>query len=246
MSDHEQEQEMELEALEAILMGDFVELESGQGGLGSGARCFQVTISPVGDDEEEAADIPVRLALVFAHTPQYPDEPPLFDVRSLQGIKTSDLRDLKDLLADQVAANLGMAMIYTLVTAAKEWLRENYGQEVDLEDGLDEEQPKGKDEIIEPHGEVVTVQTFLAWRERFEAEQALERAKLLPESILVASKEKKISGRSWFEIKGGKPVADASDEDEEETAEFEDFDDEDLDEDDMLDHYLSGKSERVS
>jgi len=28
-----------------------------------------------------------------------------------------------------------------------------------------------------PHGEPVTVETFLAWRERFEAELALERAK---------------------------------------------------------------------
>lgn len=32
-------------------------------------------------------------------------------------------------------------------------------------------------QIIVPHGEPVTVDTFLAWRERFEAELALERAK---------------------------------------------------------------------
>ena len=32
-------------------------------------------------------------------------------------------------------------------------------------------------QVIVPHGEAVTVETFLAWRERFEAELALERAK---------------------------------------------------------------------
>ncbi|MBA0824683.1 hypothetical protein Goarm_021333, partial [Gossypium armourianum] len=31
-------------------------------------------------------------------------------------------------------------------------------------------------QVIIPHGEPVTVDTFLAWRERFEAELALERA----------------------------------------------------------------------
>lgn len=32
-------------------------------------------------------------------------------------------------------------------------------------------------QIIVPHGEPVTVETFMAWRDRFEAELALERAK---------------------------------------------------------------------
>lgn len=32
-------------------------------------------------------------------------------------------------------------------------------------------------QVVVPHGEPVTVETFLAWRERFEAELALERAK---------------------------------------------------------------------
>lgn len=66
-----------------------------------------------------------------------------------------------------------MAMVYTLVTSAKEWLFERFSQE----DGIDnaEEDENTKDEILVPHGEPVIVDTFLAWRERFEAELALER-----------------------------------------------------------------------
>lgn len=32
-------------------------------------------------------------------------------------------------------------------------------------------------QIVIPHGEPVTIDTFMVWRERFEAELALERAK---------------------------------------------------------------------
>ena len=32
-------------------------------------------------------------------------------------------------------------------------------------------------QVIVPHGEPVTLETFVAWRERYEAELALERAK---------------------------------------------------------------------
>ncbi|XWS16249.1 hypothetical protein CRYUN_Cryun34aG0068800 [Craigia yunnanensis] len=184
MTDHVQEQEMEIEALEAILMDEFKEIHSGESGLSTSNRCFQITLSH-------------QLALVFSHTEKYPDEPPLLNVKSIRGIQTSDHKVLKEKLEQEASENLGMAMIYTLVTSAKEWLSERYGQDADADNA--EEEEATKDEVIVPHGEPVTVDTFLAWRERFEAELALERAKLMPESALTAPKEKKLTGRQWFE-----------------------------------------------
>ena len=81
MTDYEGEQEMEVEALQAILMNDIAEIPSEESGLGTSARCFQITVSPMDDDEDEPTDIPVRLAVIFAHTPTYPDEPPHLKVR---------------------------------------------------------------------------------------------------------------------------------------------------------------------
>ncbi|CAK7356819.1 unnamed protein product [Dovyalis caffra] len=167
-----------------------------------------------------------------------------------------------------------MAMIYTLVTSAKEWLSERYGQDTSNEDIENEE--AAKDDVIVPHGEPVTVETFLAWRERFEAELALERAnkhvvlldkeRLMPESALTAPKEKKLTGRQWYEsgkAKGAVAVNEESDQDDEEI----NFDDDDFeailelyhvhsdetcplfdimaadDEEDMLEHYLAEKSD---
>ncbi|KAL5975569.1 hypothetical protein ACLOJK_019894 [Asimina triloba] len=147
--------------------------------------------------------------------------------------------------------NLGMAMIYTLVTSAKEWLGEKYGQNAQIEEVQENDTVKDDlanfDIIVIPHGEPVTIETFLAWRERFEAELALERAKLMPDSALTASKEKKLSGRQWFEsgraaVKGAAPVTEGSEGEDEEDVDFDDDDFED-DEEDMLDHYLAERWE---
>ncbi|KAL5579396.1 hypothetical protein UlMin_011838 [Ulmus minor] len=247
MTDYEQEQEMEIEALEAILMDDFKEIHSGESGLNTSKRCFQIKVSPQ-DDEIDFDSTPVQLALIFSHTEKYPDEPPLLNVKSLRGIRIEDLRNLKAKLEQEASENLGMAMMYTLLSSTKEWLSEHYCQDASNEDAEAEE--AAKDEVVVPHGEPVTVETFLAWRERFEAELALERAKLMPESALTTTKEKKLSGRQWFESgraaavvqKGAVAIDEGSEEEDEEDIDFEDEDFED-DEEDMLEHYLAEKSD---
>ncbi|MED6159481.1 hypothetical protein PIB30_042679 [Stylosanthes scabra] len=242
MTDYTQEQEMEIEALEAILMDEFKEIHSGESGLSTSNRCFQITVSAQ-DDDDGLSNNPAQLALIFSHTEKYPDEPPLLNVKSLQGINTEDLKNLKEKLKQEASENLGMAMIYTLVTSAKEWLAERFQDTEALEAEAEE---AAKDDVVIPHGEPVTLETFLAWRERFEAELALERAKLMPESALAAPKEKKLSGRQWFESGRAKGAAAAiNEESEEEDDEDIDFDDDDfeVDEEDMLEHYLAEKSD---
>ncbi|KAL0715365.1 hypothetical protein Bca4012_064687 [Brassica carinata] len=245
MQEYKQEQEMEIEALESILADDFKEIHSSESGLNTSNQCFQITVTPQDDDVEESSSIPpVQLGLVFSHTENYPDEVPLLDVKSIRGIHVGDLTILKEKLEQEASENLGMAMIYTLVSSAKDWLSEHYGQD----DGVDyaEEEAAKEDEVIVPHGEPVTLETFVAWRERYEAELALERAKLMPESALTAPKEKKLTGRQWFESgKARGTVVTADQESEEEDDEDIDFEDEDFedDEEDMLEHYLAEKSD---
>ncbi|CAI5492098.1 unnamed protein product [Closterium sp. Naga37s-1] len=240
--DYEGEQQMEVEALEAILMDEFERVDDTSGlGMPANKPCYLITISPKGDDEEETTPFPVRLALYFAHTPTYPDEPPLLSLRSLQGVRAVDLEEIRNKLKEEAEENLGMAMMYTLATSAKEWLREKY---VGVEE---EEEEEEKEEVIEPHGLPVTVETFTEWRDRFEAEIALEKAKLLSDAALAASKEKRLTGRQWFVQKASKGIVvdeEEAEEEEEEEIDFDDDDfDEDIDEDDMLDHYLAEKNQ---
>ncbi|XBI64252.1 hypothetical protein VPH35_044449 [Triticum aestivum] len=323
MADYEQEQEMELEALQAILMDDIKEIDPSESGIDTNSRCFEILLSPQDDDFDEAAHVPVQMALVFAHTEKYPDEPPLVNIKSVRGIKPDDLTSLKEKLDQEerssgagleqrrcptagsggvrgwrkegkggggrreegrggggwrengsqgwrgggaeaefavvgrspertrsrleATENLGMAMIYTLLDSAKEWLTEKYGQNAGDEEPDETEEPA--EEVIIPHGEAVTVESFMAWRERFEAELALQRAKLMPESALTAPKEKKLSGRHYFEsgrhiTKGAGTVAEEDEEEEEEDIEFDDdFED---DEEDMLEHFLAEQTGKSS
>lgn len=248
MTDYTQEQEMELEALEAILMDEFKEIDPSESGISTSNRCFQVTLSPMDEDVDESTTLPVQLALIFSHTEKYPDEPPLLNVKSLKGIHGEDLKILKQKLEQEASENLGMAMVYTLVSSAKEWLGERYAIDTGVEDT--EEEEKAKDDIVVPHGEPVTVDTFIAWRERFEAELALERAKLMPESALSAPKEKKLTGRQWFESgrasgRSALAAVEGSEDDDEEDIDFDDDDFED-DEEDMLEHYLAEKADDSS
>ncbi|CAL9145038.1 unnamed protein product, partial [Musa hybrid cultivar] len=245
-TDYAQEQEMEIEALQAILMDDIEEIDSSESGLSTQNRCFLISLTPQDNDVDESISTPVKMGLIFSHTEKYPDEPPLLNVKSLRGIRPEDLTSLKEKLLQEASENLGMAMIYTLVTSAKEWLSEAYGNDVGIEDS--EENDAAKDEIIVPHGEPVTVESFVAWRERFEAELALERAKLMPDSALTSTKEKKLTGRQWFEsgrhaVKGATTVAEGSEEEEEDIEFDDDFED---DEEDMLEHYLAERSEKSS
>ncbi|KAJ9179298.1 hypothetical protein P3X46_011106 [Hevea brasiliensis] len=194
------EQEMVIEALEAKHILNSTQLNfypNNLRGLDTSNRCFQITISPHDDDADDPIDTPVQLALIFSHTEKYPDEPPLLNVKR-RGFLVSEFSFASE--------NLGMAIVYTLVTSAKEWLSEKY--------------------------------------ERFEAELALERAKLMPKSALTAPKEKKRAGRQWFEsgrVKGAAQVKEGSEEEEEDI----DFDDDDFEED-MLGRYLAEKSDSSS
>ncbi|GAB2293412.1 hypothetical protein Dimus_027613 [Dionaea muscipula] len=250
MTDYVQEQEMEIEALEAILMDDFKEVHPGESGLNTSNKCFQITVSPQDEDEYDLTSIPVQLALIFSHTWRYPDEPPLLNVKSIRGIPTHDLRMLKEKLEQEASGNLGMAMVYTLVSSAKDWLGERFAQDSSITNSAEDE--IAKEDIIVPHGEPVTVETFTAWRERFEAELALERAKLMPDSALATPKEKKLAGRRWFEsgravaaARGALPATDELEKEDEDTIDFDEEDFED-DEEDMLEHYLAEKPDSSS
>ncbi|EPS71365.1 hypothetical protein M569_03392, partial [Genlisea aurea] len=223
VSDYEQEQDMEIEALEAILMDDIKEIHSAESGLNTSKRCFLITISPQDDEADESPIPSVQVGLIFSHTEKYPDEIPLLNIISLKGVERRDLQSLKEKLEQEATENLGMAMIYSLVTSTKEWLSERFSQDSGLDAVVDE---SAKDEIITPHGEAVTVDAFLAWRERYEAELALERAKLMPDSALLmaaAPKEKRLTGRQWFESgRAASKGSSAPAEEEEEDIDFED------------------------
>ena len=103
MTDYAEDQEMEVEALQSILMDDMAVVTGSEAIDGaSHAPCYQISVSPLGDGEETDPDgdesQTARLGLVFSHTPTYPDTPPLIKCRSLKGLFDSELAACKAML----------------------------------------------------------------------------------------------------------------------------------------------------
>ena len=92
---------------------------------------------------------------------------------------SKDKTQLLDSLTATIDENLGMAMIFTLISALKENTeqlileRQNAAQAIKDEEAHRQEEA----ENAKFHGEAVTRDSFLAWREKFRAEMEENRLK---------------------------------------------------------------------
>ena len=199
------EQEMELEALEAILMDDLCELSADEArdvGCEGDLRCFRITIHAVEDPEPDS--FPPVLGMVFAHTPRYPDAPPFVKVDSISGLTDGDLAEVREAVTAQIEHGLGEAVIFDLVTCAKECMQARLadagggdgkgdgGKDAAEQAAREEEERRAR---ARASGTPVTPESFRTWSEAFEREQA---ALLGPSALAVAASAGKLTGKQFF------------------------------------------------
>ncbi|KAK9780787.1 putative RWD domain-containing protein [Seiridium cardinale] len=164
------------------------------------------------EDEADKAD-PPTMVLHVRYPDSYPDEPPHLDLSPPQNAIThpyfsvsSDRETLLSGLDEAIQENLGMAMVFTLVTT----LKENAEQLI-----LDRraETAKKHEEVLlaaereenkKFHGTPVNPETFIKWREGFLKEMEEERIKAEEERLAEMKKsrvkeEKKLTGRQLWE-----------------------------------------------
>ncbi|VVD03493.1 RWD domain-containing protein 1 [Leptidea sinapis] len=161
--DYKYEQASEVEALDSIYCGDMQILQT------EPVHKFNIPIKSETYDDGDG----LACQLIFTYTPKYPEEVPLIEISNEENFgEIVDKNELLKLLNEQGRDNLGMVMIFTLVSAGQEWLNEKW----DLIKKEREEQVLAKkraDEEAEMkrfEGTRVTVETFLAWRKQFELE----------------------------------------------------------------------------
>uniref|UniRef100_A0A3Q3JC94 RWD domain-containing protein n=1 Tax=Monopterus albus TaxID=43700 RepID=A0A3Q3JC94_MONAL len=141
----------------------------------------------------------VEATLRFTYVEKYPDEPPLWEIHSQENLDNSDVEDILALLQQQAEENLGMVMIFTLVTAVQEKLNEI----VDVMKTRQEEEKRRKEKEAEEaekvafQGTVVTIENFLVWKAKFELEMAEVRRKKLKEEEQTG--KPKLTGKQLFE-----------------------------------------------
>ncbi|KAL2084841.1 hypothetical protein ACEWY4_020359 [Coilia grayii] len=227
MTDYGEEQRNELEAIESIYPDSFTVLSEDP-------VSFTITVTSEAGENDET----VEVTLKFTYVEKYPDEPPLWEIHSQENLEDSDAQDVLQLLQQQAEENLGMVMIFTLVTAVQEKLNEIVDQ---IKSRQEEEKRRKEKELEEAEkkafqGTVVTIENFLSWKANFERDMSeLKKRKLKEEE---QAGKNKLTGKQLFERDHNLDTSDiqfleeAGNNVEVDESLFQDIDDLDLDEDD--------------
>ncbi|MCJ1366752.1 hypothetical protein MMC16_005882 [Acarospora aff. strigata] len=200
-----EEQREEREVLESIFPDEITDISD---------TAYRISIAlDVPQREEDDEELPT-VVLQVNYPDAYPDKPPALDVSSPPNAPKyshldiqEDKARLLETLEPVVEENLGMAMVFTLVSTLKDAAelliseRQNAVQAIkDVEAAKAEEEENRKF-----HGTAVTRESFLTWRAKFrkdmeEEEQRIRDEKETEERKKRGSKEeKKLSGRELWE-----------------------------------------------
>ncbi|KAI7806801.1 RWD domain-containing protein 1 isoform X1 [Triplophysa rosa] len=227
MTDYGEEQRNELEAIESIYPDSFTVLSKEP-------TSFTITVTSDAGENEET----VEVTLKFTYVEKYPDESPLWEIASQENLEDSDTEDILTLLKEQAEENLGMVMIFTLVTAVQEKLNEIVDQIKSRreEETLRKEREAEEAEKCAFQGTVVTIENFLLWKANFDQDMAeLNSKKQKDEEQSIKGK---LTGKQLFETDHNLDTSDiqfledGGNSVEVDESLFQDMEDLDLDEDD--------------
>jgi len=152
--------------------------------------------------------------LTVSYPESYPDTAPGLDIflppNALPIPHISLATDKSTLLASLISImeeNLGMAMIFTLVSALKETIEQLILERQDAVQAVTDQEARKVEEAENAkfHGDAVTRESFLKWRERFRAEMEGKRVVEEREREVemgkkrVVKDEKRLTGKELWE-----------------------------------------------
>ncbi|KAL6263022.1 hypothetical protein P5V15_005816 [Pogonomyrmex californicus] len=185
--DYKDEQRNEIEALESIYCGELEILAT---------EPFYTFAIPIKTEEyEPETDNGLGCRLEFTYTSKYPDESLLISIAEQENFKDGDDEKLKAHLVEQMNENLGMVMVFTLVSAAQEWLNVRWDKIKLMREETAAQKLREEEEAERKRfeGTRVTVESFLSWKEKFDEEMGYTKRKEL------ADREgKKLTGKELF------------------------------------------------
>lgn len=197
MGERIEDQDMEIEALEAIFQQDFKLTKPSPGAQ------FELTLLPTTNINH------VILLMKVVFPPKYPDVAPQIELVPEKGLQPKHIRELTALTQKSVNDGIGEVMIFAVSEVLKEWLVEHNQPEKDLHEQMMErnkvaesesEGEEEEDDYAAPSVEIeeeeytnplnikpetlVSMETFKWWKERFDAEQALKKGEVKVEGAL--------------------------------------------------------------
>ncbi|KAG7190949.1 hypothetical protein KM043_007000 [Ampulex compressa] len=185
--DYKDEQRNEIEALESIYCGELEILAT------EPLYAFAIPIKTSEYEPESNNGLSCRLE--FTYTSKYPEEPLLISIEEQENFEDGSDEELKEHLAEQMNENLGMVMVFTLVSAAQEWLNVQWDKIKLKREERAAEKLRAEEEAERKRfeGTRVTVETFLSWKEKFDEEMGYTKRREM------ADREgKKLTGKELF------------------------------------------------
>lgn len=183
--DYHYEQTSEVEALDSIYYGDMQIIEK------EPFHKFSIPIKSEGFDDGEG----LACQLIFTYTAKYPDELPVIEIEEDNFDDEAVMDELLAHLSEQGKENLGMVMVFTLVSAGQEWLNEKWDRikKENEEKIIAKKKAEEEAEMKRFEGTRVTVESFLVWRKQFEIDMgfAAKREKEVKDKT-------KLTGRELF------------------------------------------------
>lgn len=207
-----------MEALLSIYEGDLTVIES---------EPHHVMTIPIKTMQEDIPDENKPFVLLkMSYSEKYPDDLLNLEVEEQDNITESDIEEMMEHLRQQMEECRGTVMAFTVISAAIEWLEEKWIiWQQEKEDR--EKHTKSLEEAAEMkkiEGTKVTIESFLAWKTKFDAETIGTRTK-------IDTKQNKLTGKALFLSNAAMNESDISflDEDDEsvevDESLFEDLDD---------------------
>ncbi|KAJ3044627.1 hypothetical protein HDV00_001553 [Rhizophlyctis rosea] len=208
---YEEEQTNELEALQSIFPDEFEEVDPGP------PASFRIVVAL--DPESlpgsllEAFPTPPTLTLDFTYTPTYPDEIPDITLSDVTGLDESEQEALLAELHETGQSFLGMAMIFSLASHARDAFDRMLNERSDRLEKEEADRVRAEEEAERNRhiGTKVTPESFQQWKNSFIAEAAAvvkAGGKLTPAQTAAAAlagllnpagKAGKLTGRQLFE-----------------------------------------------
>lgn len=185
--DYKEEQNGEIEALESIYYGDVTIITT---------EPFHKFSIPIKSEQYDAdTENGLSCNLIFTYTTKYPEESPCIEIEDAINLDDKHQQEILEYLEEQAKENIGMVVIFTLVSAAQEWLNSKWD---DIKNFQDEEKVRKEKELEELErkkfeGTRVTVESFLVWKNKFEDDLGIKKRR-----ETIEKENRKLTGRELF------------------------------------------------
>jgi len=188
MTDYGQEQLDEVEAIESIYSEE-IDI------ISDSPHRFTIPVKTDDYDEESGGNEGRWVLLKFTFPPKYPDEIPEMEFEEEENVDSDMKTDMMKRLKEVAEENLGMAMVFTIVSEAIQWLAEANDGIKDAEAARIKKIKDDADaeEARKLEGTKVTIESFLAWKAEFDEEMRLKKG-----VVFKAKKGSKKNGRELF------------------------------------------------